>query len=207
MKKLSIFSLLFFALTIIPAFAHVEEGIAPPVLVQAIWSIHSWTHWLVWIFFIYSCYYFRYYIGRKLGHPSGCMVSENGRGYFPEGNLKIFHRTFVWIMIVWTAIHLSELAGGLFGYAELPVYSLGELIPGEEIWEWIYVGATFLFLSSCHYTRFVASSGRKCFSCLPFGKERHKIFSIQSTLNNYHAHFFWIAIAASALVLLSGGHL
>ncbi|HLC68858.1 MAG TPA: hypothetical protein VJH24_03380 [Candidatus Bilamarchaeaceae archaeon] len=186
---------------------HAEEMPAPPEPINTLWFIHSWTHWMVWIGFIYTCYYFRFFIGHKLGHPSHCAVPEKEGEYLPEDSLKQIHGIFVWLMIIWTAIHISEIIGGQFGYGHPEVYSLSELIPGEEIWEWMYVVSTVLFLSSCHYIRYLTGSGTKCFSCLAFGRQRQKVFTIQTFLNNYHGHFFWIAIIASVLVLLSGGHL
>src|SRR3989338_3921120 len=133
-------SIVLITLMLIPLVsAHLEEGDEPPKIISFIWALHSWTHWIVWILFIYTCYYFRSFLGRLSGHPLYCMKEENIKEYSKENAFKQVHGVFVWIMIVWTIIHFSELVGAQMGYSELPVYSLAAIIPGEEIWEWAYI--------------------------------------------------------------------
>ena len=200
--------IIFLGLALIPLIsAHAEEGIEPPKIISLIWAFHSWTHWLVWIFFIYTCYYFRYLFGHVSNHPKYCMAEEKKKEYSKEDRIKQMHGVFVWIMLVWAIIHLSELVGAQLGYSELPVYSIGEFIHGDELWEWVYIVSTMLFLFSCHYIRYIIGGSAKCFSCLKFGEQRQNVFRFQTFINNYHGYFFWLAIISSFLVLLSGGHL
>lgn len=202
------FLIIFMSLALIPFIsAHAEEGIGPPKIISFIWALHSWTHWLVWIFFIYTCYYFRYLFGHVSNHPRYCMAEEKKREYSKEDRIKQMHGIFVWIMLIWTIIHLSELIGAQLGYSELPVYSIVEFIPGDELLELVYIISTIFFLSSCHYIRYLFGSNTKCFSCLRLGKQRQNVFRFQSLINNYHGYFFWIAIISSILLLLAGGHL
>lgn len=184
-----------------------EEKTEPPAFFEIVWLIHSWTHWLVWIGFLYTCYYFRFLVGRLLGHPLSCMSPEKQISYKRESKIKQFHGFFVWLMFIWTIVHASELIGELLGYEHPIVYSFGPSIPFAEVWEWAYVAAIFLFLASCHSVRYLFGSGTRCFSCQTFGKQRQQIFNIQTFLNNFHGYFFWIAIIAGILLLLSGGHL
>src|SRR3989338_11263284 len=172
-------------------------SIDPPEFLKTLWTIFSWTHWIVWVGFLYTCYYYRYFIGKMRDDPSECGEPEDKNNYAKENSIKQWHRIFVWLIIIFTIIYITKLVAPLLGYK---VYSFGKEVTGLKILGVINVIAVILLLASSHYIRYICGSGTRCFSCLKLGKQRQKAFSFQSVLNNYHGHFFWIAIVSALLL-------
>ncbi len=224
-----VFILFIFLNLAFPVFAHevgkeVKVNVIPNYIFL-IWDFHDAIHWMIAIPFIFTCYYFRYFTGRRfLSHPMQCGYSEQaGRRYEGEFFLNKLHRYFFWLMLIFILIHLSEVIANSFNAISynfrlftpyiFPFTSESSTMQSELVQllgnfaEWFYVLSFLIFLFSCHFLRYFIGGASFCYSCSPLGGARGEIYRWQTKFNDYHDVLFWLSAISMIFILAVGGHL
>ncbi|MBI4167564.1 MAG: hypothetical protein HY515_01265 [Candidatus Aenigmarchaeota archaeon] len=174
------------------ASAHVEHA-EPAVDKGSFWYRvflwHDWLHPVFFILLIYSCYYFRFFSGRKIsGEPTACFGACS-HCYQEENWLKKNHRWIFWITLILLFIHMGEIMPSLSGFIG---YS------GFNFWilaiEAAYLILALLYLMTCYHFRYFVErlTKRKLVS--------YRIYNGLTALNNkYHGTFLWLTLSAVAI--------
>lgn len=203
-------------------------------MVYWVWSFHDRWHWIFILLMLYTCYHFRFFYGRNvLKHPGKCTWDADP-GYEGERKLMKWHRMFWRANVILIAIHAWEWLEGFrtlfthgeFTYIWWPLNYETVVHQGIEaypVWqqgigigvEGFYIFAVLLWLGSCHFFRYLSAwewvPGKPyccqndvdgC-ACGSEGVDTHWILK----LNQKHGIFMWMAVFASALLILVGGHL
>jgi hypothetical protein len=145
-----------------------------------------------------TCYYYRkaYYRAFFLDPPA-CAVGE-GRSHRYRGEtafpliLQNLHRYFLYIaliflIILWyDAIHAFWF-NGRFGIGAGSLVLLGNII------------LLTLYTFSCHSLRHIVGGKLDCFTCVTFGRQRHKAWKGLSFLNEHHMLFAWLSLFSVGL--------
>lgn len=167
---------------------HAEAGAEEGSFWYQIFVLHDWIHPVFFLLLIYSCYYFRFFSGRKIAHqPKTCLV-ECQQCYSQEGWLKQHHRFFFWGTFLLSFVHAGELLPSL---KEVTNFS------GVDLWvlgsETVYLAFAFLYLITCYHFRY----------CVERGAKKHwisyKVYNGLTALNRYHNVFFWLTLIAVAI--------
>jgi len=145
-----------------------------------------------------TCYYYRkaYYRAFFLDPPA-CAVGE-GRSHRYRGEtafpliLQNLHRYFLYIaliflIILWyDAIHAFWF-DGRFGIGAGSLVLLGNIL------------LLTLYTFSCHSLRHIVGGKLDCFTCVTFGRQRHKAWKGLSFLNEHHMLFAWLSLFSVGL--------
>ena len=170
-------------------------------------NVHPWwPTWLsvsfvlVWapIGFRATCYYMRrFYYRSFFVDPPACAVAEIGKlrasHYNGETRLPFilnnFHRYFLYLAIILALLHWTDVFNALKDYNDPGHWGIGI---GTII---VILDAFFLtlYVASCHSFRHLIGGSVNCYGCSKFKQAQYKGWSIVSTLNRHHNHFFWIS--------------
>jgi hypothetical protein len=145
-----------------------------------------------------TCYYYRkaYYRAFFLDPPA-CAVGE-GRSHRYRGEtafpliLQNLHRYFLYValiflIILWyDAIH-AFFFDGRFGIGVGTLVLLANII------------LLTLYTFSCHSLRHIVGGKLDCFTCVTFGRTRHKAWKGLSFLNDHHMLFAWLSLFSVGL--------
>jgi hypothetical protein len=145
-----------------------------------------------------TCYYYRkaYYRAFFLDPPA-CAVGE-GRSHRYRGEtafpliLQNLHRYFLYValiflIILWyDAIH-AFCFDGRFGIGVGTLVLLANII------------LLTLYTFSCHSLRHIVGGKLDCFTCVTFGRTRHKAWKGLSFLNDHHMLFAWLSLFSVGL--------
>ena len=145
-----------------------------------------------------TCYYYRkaYYRAFFLDPPA-CAVGE-GRSHRYRGEsafpliLQNLHRYFlylalIFLIILWyDAIHAFWF-NGRFGIGVGTLVLLANIV------------LLSLYTFSCHSLRHIVGGKLDCFTCVTFGRTRHKAWKGLSFLNEHHMLFAWLSLFSVGL--------
>ncbi len=199
-----------------------------------IWGFHDRWHYIFILLMLYTCYHFRFFYGRNvLRHPGKCTWDRDP-GYEGERALMKWHRFFWRANVLLILIHAHEWLVGLvtlythgeFTYIWWPLDTdtvVQQGIGAFPAWqqgigiaiEGFYLFALALWLGSCHFFRYLGAwewgpgnqycckaEAEGC-ACGTEGVDKPWI----QRMNQEHGIFMWMAILASILLILVGGHL
>lgn len=154
-----------------------------------------------------TCYYYRkaYYRAFALD-PVACAVSERKKNYKGETQLLLFqniHRYFLYLALVFIIILSIDFIYSIIWPDGFGV-SIGSLVSLAT------VVLLALYTFSCHSLRHLVGGKIDCYSCIAFGKARHKAWKGVSKLNRNHqtwawASLFMVAFADLYIWLVSSG--
>jgi hypothetical protein len=143
-----------------------------------------------------TCYAYRKDYHRHLfRHPLGCQNPSRKdpveRKYTGERNaifqLENFHRYFLYAGLAilpfffYDVYHSMTYAGGF----ELRIGTLVLLANALTLTAWAL---------SCHAFRHLIGGNIDCYSCVPAGNLRKKIFDVQSRWNTHHEALAWLSL-------------
>jgi len=141
--------------------------------------------------FRFTCYYYRkaYYRAFVLTPPA-CAVGGKPRNYRGERGLLIFqnlHRYFLYLALVFVVI-LTYDAIIAFKFDDGIHVNVGSLV--------LTLNAAFIafFTFGCNSFRHLVGGSVDCFSCVSFGKARHKAWRFSSLFNAHHMMWAWISL-------------
>ena len=148
-----------------------------------------------------TCYYYRKaYYRAFFMDPPACAVGEPRTAYSGETRLFLFqnlHRFFMYLAIIFVVIlsidvvHAatwpSDDGGNTFGI------SVGTLVLATST---ILLA---LYTFSCHSLRHLIGGNVDCYSCVAFGKTRHKLWTGISRINTHHMLWAWLSLFAVGL--------
>lgn len=145
-----------------------------------------------------TCYAYRKDYHRHLfHHPLGCDNPERGethsQKYTGERNaifqFENLHRYFLYAGISLLPFFYYDFYVSLIGYTHGSlVLTLGSLvILGNAL-------ALTSWTLSCHAFRHLIGGNIDCYSCVVAGKNRKKIFDLQSWWNSHHEALAWISL-------------
>lgn len=145
-----------------------------------------------------TCYYYRkaYYRAFFLDPPA-CAVGE-GRSHRYRGEtafpliLQNLHRYFLYIaliflIILWYDAFHAFWFNGRFGIG------VGSMVLLANI------TLLSLYTFSCHSLRHIVGGKLDCFTCVTFGRTRHKAWKGLSFLNEHHMLFAWLSLFSVGL--------
>ena len=145
-----------------------------------------------------TCYYYRkaYYRAFFLDPPA-CAVGE-GRSHRYRGEtafpliLQNLHRYFLYIaliflIILWYDTFHAFWFNGRFGIG------VGSMVLLANI------TLLSLYTFSCHSLRHIVGGKLDCFTCVTFGRTRHKAWKGLSFLNEHHMLFAWLSLFSVGL--------
>ncbi len=166
--------------------AHAEHA-KPSIEKTSVWYqvflIHDWIHPIFFLLMVYSCYYVRFFSGRRISRqPSKCLA-DCSDCYKPEGWLKQRHRYFFWGTFILTFIHIGEIG---------PSLSTITKSSGLDLWitisEGVYLVSAILYLVTCyHFRYFIERLAHKRWIS-------YSVYNRLTSLNQYHNAFFWSTI-------------
>ncbi len=138
-----------------------------------------------------TCYYYRkaYYRSFALD-PVACGVGEHKKNYKGETRLFLFqniHRYFLYLALVFIVILSIDFVYTCI-WPEGFGMSIGSLV--------LLANVTFLglYTFSCHSLRHLVGGSIDCYSCVAFGKSRHKAWKGLTALNRNHQLWAWISL-------------
>ncbi len=138
-----------------------------------------------------TCYYYRkaYYRAFFLA-PAACAVGAKPRNYRGESALLLFqnlHRYFMYLALMFVAV-LSYDAVLSFIFDDGFGIGVGSLV--------LTLNAIFLasFTFGCNSLRHLVGGNVDCFSCVRFGKIRHRNWKLVSWFNRSHMEWAWISL-------------
>ena len=138
-----------------------------------------------------TCYYYRkaYYRAFALD-PAACAVSEKKKDYKGETRLLIFqniHRYFMYLALIFIVILSIDFVHSLMWPDGFGI-SVGSLV----IFGTVFLLGMYTF--SCHSLRHLVGGKIDCYSCVTFGKMRHKAWKGVSKLNKNHMYWAWTSL-------------
>ncbi|HEV3123306.1 MAG TPA: succinate dehydrogenase [Candidatus Dormibacteraeota bacterium] len=148
---------------------------------------------LVPIGFRGTCYYYRKAYHRSfLLDPPACSVAEpRHRAYHGETRFPLvlnnLHRFTMYLAVAYVFI---------LGYDAVNAFSLGGhlyLGLGTAIMV-VNVILIAAYTFSCHSLRHFVGGGMDCYSCVRFGKPRHRIWQAVTRLNVRHPMWAWVSM-------------
>jgi hypothetical protein len=141
-----------------------------------------------------TCYAYRKDYHRHLfHHPLGCSNPDRddkpARAYTGERNaifqLENLHRYFLYAGIIILPFFYYDFYVSLTFQNSLRIGSLVLLANALTLTAWTL---------SCHAFRHLIGGNIDCYSCVQGGKERKKIFDVQSWWNSHHEALAWISL-------------
>ncbi len=145
-----------------------------------------------------TCYAYRKDYHRHLfHHPLGCDNPERGekhsQRYTGERNaifqFENLHRYFLYAGIAILPFFYYDFYRSLIDYSPgnviLTLGSLVILANALTVTSWTL---------SCHAFRHLIGGNIDCYSCVPAGRARKKVFDIQSWWNSHHEALAWISL-------------
>ena len=145
-----------------------------------------------------TCYYYRkaYYRAFFLDPPA-CAVGE-GRSHRYRGEtafpliLQNLHRYFlylalIFLIILWYDAYHAFWFNGRFGIGVGSLVLLANIV------------LLSLYTFSCHSLRHLVGGKLDCFTCVTFGRQRHKAWKGLSFLNERHMLFAWLSLFSVGL--------
>lgn len=145
-----------------------------------------------------TCYYYRkaYYRAFFLDPPA-CAVGE-GRSHRYRGEtafpliLQNLHRYFlylalIFLIILWYDAFHAFWFNGRFGIGVGSLVLLANIV------------LLSLYTVSCHSLRHLVGGKLDCFTCVTFGRQRHKAWKGLSFLNDHHMLFAWLSLFSVGL--------
>ena len=192
-KEVKLFLLisLFFIVSLQFVGGHVEHA-EPSVQTSSVWYQifiwHDWLHPLFYLFLIYSCYFYRFFSGRKFKHEPKKCLGDCSKCYKPEGWLHQYHRYFLWGTLLLAFIHVGEIMPSLTRALTYTGYDLWILVSESS-----YLAVSFLYLGTCYHVRYVVErmAKKKWVS--------YKFYNGLTSLNRHHHIFFWLTIGFVAI--------
>ena len=185
--------ILFCLVFLMSASAHVEhaEAVEGSFWYQ-VFIAHDWLHPVFFILLIYTCYYFRFFSGRKIGGEPRACIGECSHCYHGENVLKRNHRWIFWMTFFLLFIHIGEAIPAIVDFRD---YS------GLDFWilatESAYLIFAFFYLITCYHFRYCVEmlAKRKVIS--------YKLYNELTNMNNkYHGIFLWSTLLMVVLRFL-----
>ena len=140
-----------------------------------------------------TCYYYRkaYYRAFFLDPPACGATEKTGRRYHGETKfpfvLQNVHRYFMYLALIFLAFLWHDAIHGFF-------FNTGIGVGVGSIVLLVNVVLLTLYFSSCHSLRHLLGGKLDCFSCVTFGRPRHKTWRALSALNEHHMLFAWASL-------------
>lgn len=162
-------------------------------LIEADWWPMSPAFLVLWApgGFRLTCYYYRkaYYRAFFLA-PPGCAVGARPHNYRGERAMWLFqnlHRYFLYLALAFVVI-LSHDAWLSFQFSDGWGLGVGSIV--------LTLNAVFLasFTFGCNSLRHLIGGNVDCYSCVTFGKPRHKAWQIVTRFNEHHMEWAWISL-------------
>jgi hypothetical protein len=158
--------------------------------------------------FRFTCYYFRKAYYRSFAsQPIACGVGKPWKTYNGETRLLLFqnlHRFFLYLALVFIAIHIYDLAKAtrwpvnpLAGYVG-PHHAAGPTQFGVGIGTLVILVDVILlsgYVSGCHAFRHLVGGSIDCPSCVLLGRVRHRLWKGVTFFNEYHNMWGWVSLA------------
>jgi len=147
--------------------------------------------------FRFTCYYYRkaYYRSFAMTPPACAVGASRPGAYNGERKLLLFqnlHRFAMYFALLFLVFLWHDFIKSLSfeGHAH---FGLGCVV--------IFANCTFLSLytMSCHSFRHLVGGNVNSYSEAPFGKLRHKLWTLVSKLNVGHMSFAWVSLFGVAL--------
>ena len=138
-----------------------------------------------------TCYYYRkaYYRAFFL-LPPACAVGAVRHNYRGERALFVFqnlHRLFLYLALALVVI-LSWDALIAFSWPDGFGIGVGTIV--------LVINAVVLagFTFGCNSLRHLVGGNVDCYSCVRFGKQRHKLWRLVTRFNEHHMEWAWISL-------------
>ena len=139
-----------------------------------------------------TCYYYRKaYYRAFFADPAACAVGEaRGHKYKGETFVLLFqnlHRYFLYFALAFLVILSIDTIRTMIGPDGFQI-TVGTLV--------LAMNTTLLsmYTFSCHSLRHLIGGKIDCFSCVAFGKSRHKMWKGVSRLNENHMLWAWLSL-------------